>query len=356
MDPVDTNLVQDTSSHYRNTLLYIEALLRQTSPTVEKVYVGHKAAMDTLPYQLDPAILALEQPRQRILIADGVGLGKTLAAGILVTELIRRGKGKRILVLAVKSMLTQFQKEFWTRFTIPLTRLDSIGIQRVRTKIPTNHNPFYFYDKAIVSIDTLKQGTEYRTHLENCRWDIIIIDEAHNVAKRGNTSQRFKLADRISRCSDTLIMLSATPHDGRKESFASLMNMLNPTAIANPDDYGPEDIKGLFVRRFKKDVKDQLGDAFKVRKISCARSAATPEEEAVFEYFTNIGISPARPEKEYRFKIIQNNLRKRTLFQSDCLLEDSEKSANSFGKGTRRDNRFRSPGRIGSRYQCITPS
>lgn len=156
LDPLDTQLVVDDSSAYQKSILYMESLLRQTPPTDENLYMGHQAAMDLVSYQLDPAIQALQQSRQRILIADAVGLGKTLACGILVSELIRRGRGKRILVLAVKSMLTQFQKEMWSRFTIPLVRLDSIGIQRVRSRIPTNHNPFYYYDKAIISIDTLK--------------------------------------------------------------------------------------------------------------------------------------------------------------------------------------------------------
>jgi len=289
LDPVDTKLVSDDSSSYQKSMLYMESLLRQTPPTDENLYIGYKAAMDLVPYQLDPAIQALEQPRQRILIADAVGLGKTIACGVLVSELIRRGRGKRILVLAVKSMLTQFQKEMWSRFTIPLVRLDSIGIQRVRSRIPTNHNPFYNYDKAIISIDTLKQDAEYRTHLENAFWDIIVIDEAHNVARRGKgSSQRAKLAKLLSGRSDTLIMLSATPHDGKARSFASLMNMLDPTAIANPDDYGPEDIKGLFIRRFKKDIQDQVKTAFKKREISKAYCPATDAEEAAFKVFSEL--------------------------------------------------------------------
>ena len=215
----------------------MESQLRTTVPNDGGIHVGHEAAMDLVPYQLDPARQALARPRQRILIADAVGLGKTLEAGILVSELIARGRARRILVLAVKSMLTQFQKEFWNRFTIPLTRLDSIGIQRVRSRIPTNHNPFYYYDKAIISIDTLKQDAEYRTYLEQAYWDVIVIDEAHNVADRGTGSLRSRLARLLARRSDTLIMLSATPHDGRARSFASLVNMLDATAITDPDAY-----------------------------------------------------------------------------------------------------------------------
>ncbi len=289
LDPAKTNLVRDSSSSYQASLLYMESLLRQAPPTDENLYIGHRAAMDPVPYQLVPAVQALRQPRQRILIADAVGLGKTLEAGILLSELIRRGRGKRILVVVVKSMLTQFQKEMWSRFTIPLTRLDSVGIQRIRSRIPTNHNPFYYYDRAIISIDTLKQDTEYRTYLENAYWDIIVIDEAHNVAERdGGSSLRAKLARLLAQRSDTLIMLSATPHDGKARSFASIMNMLDPTAIANPDDYTREDIKGLFIRRFKKDIQNQVEKAFKERQIRQVPCRASVREEAAFDAFVDL--------------------------------------------------------------------
>lgn len=284
LDPAKTKLVEDDSANYQASQLYIESQLRQRVPTDSLVHFGHNAAMDSMPFQLDPTRMALAQPRQRILIADAVGLGKTLEAGILVSELIRRGRGKRILVLAVKSMLIQFQKEFWSRFAIPLTRLDSAGLQKVRNRIPTNHNPFHYFDKTIISIDTLKQDIEYRHHLENAWWDIIVIDEAHNVAERGSSSLRSKLAKLLAGRSDTLIMLSATPHDGKAESFASLMNMLDPTAIANPKEYEYTDFadKNLVVRRFKKDVKDQMAGEFPEREIKELQREATSAEEEVY--------------------------------------------------------------------------
>ena len=86
LNPEDTDLVPDTSSFYRDSLLFMESLLRQTPPTDEHLYIGYQGAMDVVPYQLDPAIQALKQPRQRILMADAVGLGKTIEAGILLSN------------------------------------------------------------------------------------------------------------------------------------------------------------------------------------------------------------------------------------------------------------------------------
>lgn len=289
VNPAEVKLIPDDSSFYKRTLLYLESQWRQQIPTDANLHIGQQAAMDLMPYQLDPAKLSLQRPRQRILIADTVGLGKTLEAGILMSELIARGKGKRILVVTVKSMMTQFQKEMWNRFTIPLVRLDSNRIQKIRANLPTNYNPFFYYDKTIVSIDTLKRDVEYRTHLENAYWDIIVIDEAQNVAERGDhQAQRSRLAKLLADRSDTMIMLSATPHDGRAKSFASLMNMLDPTAIADPLNYTPEDIKGLCIRRFKKDVKDQVSGSFLERKITLERCNASAQEEYAFDIFAEM--------------------------------------------------------------------
>lgn len=287
--PEDTALVHDDSPKYRRARLYLDTLLRRTPPTDARLYVGHRAAMRASHYQLVPAALALSRPRPRILIADAVGLGKTIEVGVLLSELIRRGRGDRILVVALKSVLAQFQEELWARFTIPLVRLDSVGIQRVRSRIPSNMNPFYFYDRCIISIDTLKRDEKYRRYLEQSRWDAIVIDECQHVAVRGRShthagmSQRARLAKLLADTTDALIMTSATPHDGRPESFASLMNLLEPTAVADPANYTKEDIRGLYVRRFKKDIAHEAGTAFHKRDLATFTIAASPAENAAFE-------------------------------------------------------------------------
>jgi len=273
LKPEETKLAADDSPQYRRSRLYLESLLRRTPPTDEKVYLGHQGALDYAPYQVTPAHKALKALRPRVLIADGVGLGKTVEAGILMSELIKRGRGERILVVAIKSMLAQFQEEIWARFAIPLVRLDSVGLQRVRAKIPSNKNPFYYYDRVIISVDTLKNDAQYRHYLEQCHWDIIVIDECHNVANTG--SQRNRLASLLARTCDSLILTSATPHNGRAESFANLMNMLEPTAIADETNYTAEEIDGLFVRRFKKDIEDQVAGAFSERRTELVKTNAS---------------------------------------------------------------------------------
>ena len=316
VDPASIQLIADSSPFFKRSLLYLESQWRQQLPTDRNLHIGHKAAMDPMPYQLDPTKLSLQRPRQRILIADTVGLGKTLEAGILMSELIARGKGKRILVVTVKSMMTQFQKEMWNRFTIPLVRLDSNRIQKIRASLPSNYNPFFYYDKTIVSIDTLKREVEYRTHLEKAYWDIIVIDEAQNVAERGDhQAQRSRLAKLLANRSDTMIMLSATPHDGRAKSFASLMNMLDPTAIADPENYTPEDIKGLCIRRFKNDVKDQVNGSFLERQVTLEHCHASAQEEHAFDLLAEMQLEMDAGKAKNTGRLFKTNLEK-SLFSS----------------------------------------
>lgn len=318
VDPVKTRFIPDTSARAAKSHLFIEGLLRATAPTDARIHVGNKAAMDSLPYQLVPAKKALAQPRQRILIADAVGLGKTLEAGILMSELIKRRKGRRILVVTAKSMMVQFQKEMWERFAIPLISLDSSRIQQIRSEIPANANPFSYYDKVIISIDTLKRDIQYGAALDASYWDIIVIDEAQNVADRavnGRSAQRAKLAKRLASRSDTLIMLSATPHDGRARSFASLMNMLDPTTLPDPERYDKKDVEHLYVRRFKKDVMAEVPGSFPERKVTQEKCKATAAEEEAFDYLTDMKLVMDMHQKRSNSFLFKTMLEK-SLFSS----------------------------------------
>lgn len=328
LDPEKTELVPDDTPAYNASLLYLESLRRRNVANDDKVHLGHRGVMNLVPYQLDPALQALRQPRSRILIADSVGLGKTLEAGVLATELIQRGRGKRILVVTQKAMLTQFQKEWWSRFSIPLVRLDSVGLARVRNRIPANHNPFNYFDRSIISIDTLKSNLEYRNYLENAWWDIIVIDECHNVAARAGESglsRRARLAKLLATRSDTLMLLSATPHDGSARSFASLMSLLDPTAISDPDDYTPDDFrsKGLVIRRFKKDIRDQVSADFQERITNCLRAPASAQEEAAYRALLEIPFTQGGEHKTGKQQELQRIGMQKALFSSPAAALES---------------------------------
>ncbi|MCB1806726.1 MAG: DEAD/DEAH box helicase, partial [Candidatus Competibacteraceae bacterium] len=151
--------------------------------------------------------------------------------------------------------------------------------------------------------------------------------EAHNVAERGggSRSQRARLARLLATRSDTLIMLSATPHDGRARSFASLMNMLDPTAIADPEHYDKDDFrnKGLVIRRFKKDIQDQVDSAFKERQVFRHHHPASAEEEAAYAALLDIPFTrqgnydAAKPQALLRISL------QKALFSSPAACRDS---------------------------------
>lgn len=295
VDPRKTELVRDETKGYSTARLFLEAQLRQMPLTDPEPHFEDMGAFTPMDYQKEAVYRALQQMRPRLLLADQVGLGKTIEVGMILSELIRRGQGQRILVLAKKSMLTQFQAELWNRFALPLVRMDSDTLSKLQLKIPASKNPFEVYHRIIISIDTLKDIGRYAHFLENTRWDVVVIDEAHNVSGGTNPERHlsYRLARRLSRRTNSMILTTATPHNGKRETFGRLISLLDPSAVPDPklQEYEAQDIAPFFLMRFKEDVKEEAGSNFSERQVihlPHTTVQASKAEEDVYQQLAHI--------------------------------------------------------------------
>ncbi|WP_052239188.1 helicase-related protein [Kocuria rhizophila] len=295
-DPSQTRVVADTSSHYAKSRLWLESTLRKTSLPISEpqpALTSHALA-DALTYQRQAVEKALEpgRLRTRLLIADAVGLGKTLEIGMILAELIRRGRGRRILIVTPRHVLEQMQHELWSRFAIPFVRLDSEGVQKVKQKLPATRNPFTFFEKVIISIDTLKQD-RFIHDLRKHHWDAVVIDESHNVTNQA--TQNNQLANILAPNTDALILASATPHNGNSSSFAQLLTLLEPTSVSAQGDVSKAAVSNLMIRRhrYSEAVKNEVGDRWAERKEPQNLVVEpSPEEFAVGEELSATWIHP----------------------------------------------------------------
>jgi len=225
-------------------------------------HVEGMGAITPMAYQKEAVQRAIMQLRPRLLLADAVGFGKTIEVGMILSELMKRGQADRILVLAKKSLLAQFQAELWNRFAVPLVRLDSTGLAKLQLNIPASKNPFEMYHRIIISIDTLKDIVRCSHFLEDTRWDVVVIDEAHNVAGGSNPEKHlsYRLARRLAWRTNSMLLTTATPHNGKRETFGQLISLLAPSAIPGPKlrEYEASDIKPFFLMRFKEDVRADI--------------------------------------------------------------------------------------------------
>jgi ERCC4-related helicase len=294
-DPTRTMFRLDTSANGVETRLVLESLIRRTPLPIShtSLSVGHAMLADDLPYQREPFRAAMAQLQPRLLVADSVGLGKTIEIGMLLAELQRRGRAVRILAVVPRHILDQIQHELWCRTGVPLVRLDSEGIQRLRQRIPAGRNPFTYFDRVIVSIDTIKNPSLYRHHLEKVRWDVVWIDESHKLVNKGTLNNQ--LAQVLAPNADALLLTSATPHNGNAKAFAELIALLDPTAVTDPLAVTPEDIEHLVVRRHRHspEVEGAIGDQWAERAEPLPVPVApTADEEAVFTELSATWIGP----------------------------------------------------------------
>jgi len=214
-------------------------------------------------FQFVPVLRAIRMSRVRLLLADGVGLGKTCEAGLTLTELIARRLAHRILIVSPAGpLLEQWRVEMSQRFGLRLEVIDRAKLEEIRSSTELGSNPFDHIPLGLVSVDFLKQERVLE-QLDRASYDAVVIDEAHHCMDVGGVqdredSLRRRLAEVLARRCDCLLLLTATPHDGNDRSFASLCELLDPSLVDGRGTLRAERYRPYVVRRLKNHVVDPV--------------------------------------------------------------------------------------------------
>jgi ERCC4-related helicase len=245
------------------------------------------------PYQLVPLMRALDMARPRLLLADGVGLGKTIQAGLIATELIARRRAHRILVVSPSGpLLSQWEQETRVRFGLKFTLLTNAAeLWEARRAHELGANPFDVFSLCITALDFAKQD-HVLEELERSTWDLVIIDEAHHCVGLGHhasqeSTYRRRLAEVLARRSDGLLLLTATPHDGHDAHFASLIALLDPSLVDGTGGFVGQLYRRHVIRRMKVHVRDPHTGAplFRHRHVMPIKvDVGGPEHEVVRDF------------------------------------------------------------------------
>jgi SNF2 family DNA or RNA helicase len=227
-------------------------------------------AVNVEDFQLVPLYKALAMPRVALLLADDVGLGKTIEAGLILSELISRRRIRRILILTPASLRDQWKDEMQEKFSLTFEMVDRQSTQRLRKEVGIDANPWRMHDRIITSYHYLKQPDVMEQFLSASRmpegsatlpWDLVIVDECHNTMPStfGENSDLCEAIRRILPLCEHRLFLSATPHNGHTRSFTGLLEMLDPVRFAQTNDLSDsakERVKQVMVRRLKRTIDE----------------------------------------------------------------------------------------------------
>ncbi len=221
------------------------------------------------PYQLVPLLMALRLETVRLLIADDVGIGKTIEAGLIARELLDRSEVKRLAVLCPPHLCDQWQRELWEKFHIEAVVVRSGTVGKLELELPRgDSHVFSYYKHIIVSLDYAKSSRRRASFITHCP-ELVIVDEAHTCTQGGgqNTSQqqRHQLVQEIAQKPDRhLLLLTATPHSGIEASFLSLLGLLQPEFenlnLEQLTEAQRIKLASHLVQRRRADVKQWLGN------------------------------------------------------------------------------------------------
>lgn len=265
-------------------------------------------------YQLEPLRRALGAPRANLLLADDVGLGKTIEAGLVIQELFLRHRARTAVIVCPPSLALKWQDEMREKFGLEFTIVNSELMAQVRRTHGLHANPFQLFPRVIVSMawlpqvraqrllrDVYSQAANPKTGKRHA-FDILVVDEAHHVAPsspsaiaggRGyavDTQRTLAVRQLADKCEHRLF-LSATPHNGHPESFTALMEMIDPRRFARGANLDSNALKDVTVRRLKTDLK---GKGFKTRKVNTLPVTPSDSEQEMFSLLDDIVTKSAK--------------------------------------------------------------
>lgn len=218
-------------------------------------------------YQLVPVLRALEMPRVALMLADAVGLGKTIQAGMILRELMLRRRIRRVLILCPASLRTQWREEMLEKFALPFDVVDRPQTLRLQRELGLDANPWRVHERIVASYHYLKQPDvleQFRNTAEpgedgRLKWDLLIVDEAHNLAPSsfGKDSALSQMLQDITPWFEHRIFLTATPHNGHTRSFSGLLEALDPVRFTRKSELDADDrsrVGETVLRRLKSEI------------------------------------------------------------------------------------------------------
>lgn len=275
-------------------VLFAEAERINSAYQFDPLFAINCSVVDPLPHQVEAVYkYLLPQPSIRFLLADDTGAGKTIMTGLLLKELLMRKRVERVLIVTPGGLTKQWQEdEMGIKFNIPFI---------LANRAAFNSEPTIFQDhnRIVTSIDFICKEDIMRV-LASTSWDMIIFDEAHKLSayeygSKRYLSRRYESALTLSQQCEHILLLTATPHRGRADTFKCLMQLLDEDIFATPDlaasriqEISQNGINKYFIRRLKEDMKDWNSQPlYKERYTKTVAYQLTPEEKKLYDEVTN---------------------------------------------------------------------
>ena len=300
------------------------------------------SAVQVEDYQLYPVLKALLMPRVNLLLADDVGLGKTIEAGLILTELIARRRVRRILVVCPAALQQQWQEELRDKFGLECPVMDRAEAFRIQRELGMDANPWTVTPRAITSMDYLRQQDVIESFLASTRrlgrpdgtdlaWDVLVVDEAHNLAPAsfGDDSLRTRMLRELIPHFEHRLFLTATPHNGYTLSFSGLLELLDPVRFSQTTtltDAEHRQIQTVMVRRLKSELNAGTSPPrFPVRTVESIPLRLAVEERTLYDALrayreAGLALIAGRPRRERNLgRFVFSLLTKRLLSSSYAL-------------------------------------